>query len=644
MLQSGLLRTDANTGCKEDNMRRTVKAMLMIMLAASLMLIMGSCGKSEPTEVSGTLTNAVDKQITVRTEEGPVVFKTADDTVYNLGDAGVLTVGDTIKVKYHKSMGKDHVDEVTVLEHFKPELIFEGTVSGLKDGSLTVTGKSLTVSFTRDNDTTVKGELKVGAEVEIIYDGDISEFPYASEVTVTKKAADAEAAENKKEEKKEEKAKTTVVSGIVSEFTEKSMLLSIDSANSYRFTLAKGFKVTGADKYVHAGDSVNVTFTGELNKNPEAVEINIVKKAQAEGKTVNGTISSVEKDYLTLNTGKKSYIIHTDKNTKYTGDKPAKGYKTEITYTGNLGKDAKAVNVYCVKTAPEKTVIFKVTFTDGAGNILSTQTVEKGKAATAPANPSREGYTFKGWDKKFDKVTSDLTVSAVWEKNKEPEPEPEKEFTVEGVITLWPSGDDDAFNVMLDDGSELTLTAGDYTEIASGYFPEEEDKVKVVYTDPSMKATKIELLERVVPEEQGKDDQGGEAAPEEKSEEPAPEEQPAEPEPAPAEEAAEPEPEPAAEPELAAEPEPEPKEEPDIVVSAKGTIIEGNEKKRTVKIKTEDGEEVTLNIDDKCDISSGFFPQKDDVVEIKYMKKAMVLKAVKLIDRPEQAAPDAQSE
>ena len=197
---------------------------------------------------------------------------------------------------------------------------------------------------------------------------------------------------------------------------------------------------------------------------------------------------------------------------------------------------------------------------------------------------------------------------------------------------------------MLDDGSELTLTAGDYTEIASGYFPEEEDKVKVVYTDPSMKATKIELLERVVPEEQGKDDQGGEAAPEEKSEEPAPEEQPAEPEPAPAEEAAEPEPEPAAEPELVAEPEPEPKEEPDIVVSAKGTIIEGNEKKRTVKIKTEDGEEIELSIDDKCDISSGFFPQKDDVVEIKYMKKAMVLKAVKLIDRPAQDAADAQSE
>ena len=61
-------------------MKKAVKTMLMMMLAASLVLIMGSCGKAEPVEVSGTLTNAVDKQITVRTADGPVVFKTADDT------------------------------------------------------------------------------------------------------------------------------------------------------------------------------------------------------------------------------------------------------------------------------------------------------------------------------------------------------------------------------------------------------------------------------------------------------------------------------------------------------------------------------------------------------------------------------------
>ncbi len=77
-----------------------------------------------------------------------------------------------------------------------------------------------------------------------------------------------------------------------------------------------------------------------------------------------------------------------------------------------------------------------VEFRDYDATLLKTDTVDSGLAATAPANPSRVGYTFSGWDNLFNNVTADLTVTA--------------QYTVNYHTLNWHS-----------DGDQL---AGDYTK------------------------------------------------------------------------------------------------------------------------------------------------------------------------------------
>lgn len=72
------------------------------------------------------------------------------------------------------------------------------------------------------------------------------------------------------------------------------------------------------------------------------------------------------------------------------------------------------VTGYEAKT-PDK-VTYVVTFKDYDGSVIgSPQTVEVGKAAKAPADPQRKGYRFKGWDKSFSNIQSNLVVNALYE-------------------------------------------------------------------------------------------------------------------------------------------------------------------------------------------------------------------------------------
>lgn len=60
---------------------------------------------------------------------------------------------------------------------------------------------------------------------------------------------------------------------------------------------------------------------------------------------------------------------------------------------------------------------YTVTFQDHDGGIIKTETVQYDNNATAPAAPTRTGYTFNGWDKGFTNITADLTVTATYTVN-----------------------------------------------------------------------------------------------------------------------------------------------------------------------------------------------------------------------------------
>lgn len=80
-----------------------------------------------------------------------------------------------------------------------------------------------------------------------------------------------------------------------------------------------------------------------------------------------------------------------------------------IDLAGNEGPLSEPVSV--TTDAP---TLYTVTFRDWDGTVLKSEEVAEGGAATAPADPTRTGYTFAGWDVGFGVVTSDLTVTATY--------------------------------------------------------------------------------------------------------------------------------------------------------------------------------------------------------------------------------------
>ncbi len=133
---------------------------------------------------------------------------------------------------------------------------------------------------------------------------------------------------------------------------------------------------------------------------------------------------------------------------------------------------------------------YTVTFVDYNGTVLKTETVSEGEAATPPTEPTRDGYTFTGWDKAFDAVSEDLTVRATYAlASTEPTIIISEETASAGdtvEITVAIQNNTDVASLVLDlafDNTALTLTGVTYNTAIGGQtvYPDSLDSPVTLY-------------------------------------------------------------------------------------------------------------------------------------------------------------------
>jgi len=545
-------------------MRRGVTASLGVAMAVSVALALGACGKpSEPpveptpaeeaetpeaeveaSEYEGTLLTAYEQKVVVTGDQGDLEFTTSSGTLYDMGDYGQMYLDDVVAVTYHEDADGLHADQITLVEHMETPLEFAGELVGQGANYITIAGKDASATFMIDEDTYLVGDLSAGDKIELTYLGNLNEFPYANVVAVVEEAKEAE------------EPKERTIHGIVSELSGRTVLVSIDSAHAYRFTITDSTEISGASTHILLGDTVDVTFKGDIEKEPDALRVKVAKSSTGRAYVINGTIKNVGNGTVTLETAKASYTFKTDSGTKYNGEKPATGYLAEITYTGELGNNPKALVIYCAKSGEDASKKDKKKEEEKKGEKKDEEKKDEGKDDPQPTpTPTPEPTPTPD-----PEPTPEPEPEPAPEPEPEPEPAPEPEPTPEpepepapepepqpdlvvvgqGTIVKMNGFEDykvddadedgkadedpteNTVEVKLKSGETIILKFDDDTKIAAGYFPQPGDVVEVTYGSTSLQLKEIKLLNRTVEPDEETEPEGDETpTPDEGEQEPA---------------------------------------------------------------------------------------------------------------------------
>ena len=198
-------------------------------------------------------------------------------------------------------------------------------------------------------------------------------------------------------------------------------------------TQAYGTEITAPDNPTRKG----YTFKGWDKEIPETMPAeNITVKAQ--WKINQYTIT------FDTNGGSEIAPITQDYGTEITApDNPTRKGYTFKGWDKEIPKTMPAENI-TVKAQWEINQ-YKITFDTNGGSEITPITQDYGTEITAPDNPTRKGYTFKGWDKEIPETmpAENITVKAQWEIN---------QYT----ITFDTNGGSEIAPITQDYGTEIT--------------------------------------------------------------------------------------------------------------------------------------------------------------------------------------------
>lgn len=165
-----------------------------------------------------------------------------------------------------------------------------------------------------------------------------------------------------------------------------------------------GYTPTGWDKST-ANVTQNMTVT--INYRPNRYRIHFDGNATG----VTGNMADMDMEYdkaKNLTTNAYALAGHSWLSWNTAANGSGKTYSNGQSVKNLTETDGGTVTLY----AQWSTNSYTVTFVDGHnGKTIKQESVKYGGAATAPDAPEHEGYTSTHWDKRFDNVTSNITVT-----------------------------------------------------------------------------------------------------------------------------------------------------------------------------------------------------------------------------------------